>query len=360
MEFTDLKAPAPVSGVPPWQDPRWTASADAWIGAACARAGLRITGPVRARGRVYSVVARVPTDGGAVWFKASPPVSGFEPALLTALARWDPGHFAAPLAVDLDRAWSLARDGGPTLAARHVPDAWPPLLRRYAELQRTLAAHAGDLLAIGLADLRPDRVPAQVERLLASPATERSVGAEGGISRAQYAALLDLSPRIAEWCAELAQLGIPASLDHADVHPGNVFAAAGVPFDWGDSAVAHPFCSLWVALRTAAEQAGADPRSPVITALRDAYLAPWREDGHSAAAISRSLEIALRIAPLARALTWCRVFPCFQDHPVPAAGAARALAALLKPDPLAGLPASHQHDHGSFPQNAGFRLTKPL
>jgi hypothetical protein len=51
-------------------------------------------------------------------------MSGFEPALLAALARWDPSHFAAPLAVDTDRAWSLARDGGRTLADRQeqAPD----------------------------------------------------------------------------------------------------------------------------------------------------------------------------------------------------------------------------------------------
>lgn len=260
--------------------------------------------------------------------KAPEPVSGVPP-----------GHFAAPLATDLDRAWSLARDGGETLRERQErdpdPSAWPRALRRYAELQLRLAEHADDLLALGLADLRPQCAPAQFERLLASPATERSVGAEGGVSHAEYKELRDLVPQLAQWCAELSELGVPASLDHADVHPGNVFAQAGVPFDWGDSAVAHPFCSLWVALRTAAEQAGVDPRSAQMSALASAYFAPWLEAGHPEESLYRSQRLALRIAPLARALTWGRVFPCFQRHPVPAAHAARSLAALLKPDPLA-------------------------
>jgi hypothetical protein len=38
-------------------------------------------------------------------------------------------------------------------------------------------------------------------------------------------------PRVREWCAELGDLAVPASLDHADVHPNNVFAATGMPFD---------------------------------------------------------------------------------------------------------------------------------
>ena len=56
---------------------------------------------------------------------------------------------------------------------------------------------------------------------------------------------------------------------------------------------------------------------------------PWRDPRWIAEAE------ALRIAPLARALTWGRVFPCFLGHPATAAYAARSLAALLKPDPLA-------------------------
>ena len=47
-----------------------------------------------------------------------------------------------------------------------------------------------------------------------------------------------------------------------------------------------------------------------------------------------SLFLALRIAPLARALTWGRVLPCYAGHPGPVGHGARALAAVLDPDPL--------------------------
>jgi len=98
MEVTDLKAPEPVQGRPPWQDPQWLAAAEDWIDAECARAAMERTGPARARARPYSVVARVPTDGGTVWFKASPPAGRFEPALLVALAAWQRDLRIAPLA----------------------------------------------------------------------------------------------------------------------------------------------------------------------------------------------------------------------------------------------------------------------
>jgi hypothetical protein len=338
VEFTDIKAPEPDAGVPPWRDPRWLAEAEDWIDAACARAGLARAGRAVGRARVYSVVARVPVGGGTVWFKASPSASSFEPSLLNALAGWYPDQFTAPIAVDVDRSWSLTRDGGPTLRDRHPRPgdmaAWHVMLSAYGRLQFGLAAHAADLLGLGLADLRPGSVPGRFEQLLADPVTERAIDAPSGITRAQYEALRALGPRLRAWCAELDELGVPASLDHADVHPNNVFAAAGTPFDWGDSAVAHPFSSLLVALRTAAEQAGLPPRAAELTALTEDYLAPWRDAGYRRADIDRSLALALRVAPLARALTWGRVFPCYRGHPGPAGHAARALAAVLEPDPL--------------------------
>jgi hypothetical protein len=338
MEVTDLKAPEPVQGRPPWQDPQWLAAAEDWIDAECARAAMERTGPARARARPYSVVARVPTDVGTVWFKASPPAGRFEPALLVALASWQPDRFAAPIAVDLDRAWSLTRDGGPTLREQQssTPDAgrWPAVLRGYAQLQADLTRQSAGLLALGLADLRPGSVPGQFEALLGDPAITRATDAPGGISRRQLEALRALAPRLRAWCAELDDLGIPASVDHADVHPGNIFAASGVPFDWGDAAVAHPFSSLLVALRTAAEHTRLSPRSPELAVLTTSYLSPWLEAGYSRATVDRAFPLALRIAPLARALTWGRLFPCYLGHPGPAMHSARALAAMLKPDPF--------------------------
>jgi hypothetical protein len=339
MKVTDLKAPAPVRGVPPWDDARWLAEAETWIDAACAQAALTRAGPAQARGRPYSVVARVPTDSGTVWFKANPPASSFEPALMAALAAWHPDRFTAPIAVDLDRAWSLTRDGGPTLrdqqAGTGSTTAWPAALRGYGQLQLDLARHAGELLALGLADLRPGSVPGQFERLLDDPVTAQVIDTPDGITRDQHQALRALAPRLRTWCAELDDLGIPASLDHADVHPHNIFAATGTPFDWGDAAVAHPFSSLLVALRIAGQDVSPSARTSALAVLTENYLKPWLEAGHERAAVDRSLSLALRIAPLARALTWGRLFPCYLGHPGPAAHAARVLASILNSDPLA-------------------------
>ena len=181
------------------------------------------------------------------------------------------------------------------------------MLRGYAQLQADLTRQSAGLLALGLADLRPGIVPGQFDRLLGDPAITGAIDAPGGITGGEHEALRALAPRLREWCAELDDLGIPASVDHADVHPGNIFAASGVPFDWGDAAVAHPFSSLLVALRTAAEHTRLAPRSPELGVLTTSYLSPWLDAGYPRQRVDRALPLALRIAPLARALTWGRL-----------------------------------------------------
>jgi hypothetical protein len=94
-----------LEGKPPWQDPQWLAAADGWIDAECARAGLTRIGPAWGRGRPYSVVARVPTASGTVWFKANPPAARFEPALMVALADWHPDRFIARVVRGTGRPW---------------------------------------------------------------------------------------------------------------------------------------------------------------------------------------------------------------------------------------------------------------
>jgi hypothetical protein len=118
------------------------------------------------------------------------------------------------------------------------------------------------------------------------------------------------------------------------VHTNNAFADTCTPFDWGDAAVAHPFCSLLIALRTGAEHARLPPRSPQLAALTEDYLRPWLDAGHPRAAVDRSLSLALRIAPLGRALAWGRVFPCYLGNSGTAGHAVRALADMLRPDPV--------------------------
>jgi Ser/Thr protein kinase RdoA (MazF antagonist) len=88
-------------------------------------------------------------------------------------------------------------------------------------------------------------------------------------------------------CHELADRGIPDTLQHDDLHDGNLFVRDGrfVFFDWGDACVTHPFHTLVVTLRALAHRQGLGPGAPELLRLRDAYLESWT--GHASHAETR-------------------------------------------------------------------------
>ena len=276
--------------------------------------GLRETGPRRVRLRPWSVIIRVEADR-PVWFKANPPGSRFEAALTQALSRWTPGHVLTPYAVDVERGWSLLPDGGALLRGLPAePRQWVEVLTQYADLQRALVSHTDELVGLGVPDARVAELPGIFDKTVADNQT---------LGAADRERLQGFRPRLVEWCEELAAIGVPESLDHADLHDGQILVAGPdrfTFFDWGDANVSHPFCSLLVAAERAAEQHGSD----IIPRLRDAYLEPWTTD-HSAAELRRAAELAWRLGQLGRAGSWGRLFP----DAMPVGDAERA-AALLK------------------------------
>ncbi|MFF5336370.1 aminoglycoside phosphotransferase family protein [Streptomyces sp. NPDC013181] len=290
--------------VTPWERSRWRDDALEWAEGALAAHGLRAWGPCEVRLRPWSVLVRMPVEGhDAVWFKANPPASAFEAGLTEALARWVPEHVLEPLAVDADRGWFLLPDGGPLLrdvlgAGADTPRIWEDMLRRYADVQRTLGPYTREIAALGVPRMPPAALPDVFDRIV-----DENTALAPGDRRTLRAS----RPRLVDWCAELAGVGIADSLDHSDLHDGQIFAPAPdrfTFFDWGDAAVGHPFCSLLVPARSARERYGPE----VLPRLRDAYVEPWTRTGLTAAELRRAVSLAWRLAAIGRACAWGRLF----------------------------------------------------
>ncbi|MEV7401549.1 aminoglycoside phosphotransferase family protein [Streptomyces sp. NPDC091267] len=304
----------------PWEDPDWREAALTWAVRGLAAHGLRTTRRLAVRLRPWSVLVRMSAeDEPDAWFKANPAASAFEAGLTEALARWVPGHALHPLAVDAARGWSLLPPGGALFrdVLRHDSAdgrAWEEPLRQYAAMQRALGPRTQEMRQLGVPDARMAVLPAIFDRL---------VDGNTALDPATRTALRALRPRLKDWCDELAATGIPDSLDHADLHDGQFFAPRPgrfTFFDWGDAAVSHPFCSLLVPLRTAADRYG----TPVLPRLRDAYLEPWTDTGLTAAGLRRAVSLAWRLGAVGRACSWGRLFPGAGEGPAAAGDAAGA------------------------------------
>ncbi|MEV6481581.1 aminoglycoside phosphotransferase family protein [Streptomyces sp. NPDC051576] len=297
----------------PWDHASWRESALDWAGRELAARGLRATGRQRVRLRPWSVLVRIPVEADAttpttiVWLKANPPAGAFEAPLTAALARWVPEHVLEPLAVDAERGWSLLPDGGALFrdVLDHGPAeqrAWEEPLRQYATMQRALIPYTKDLEQLGVPSARTTKLPQVFDRTVEFI---RSVTSTASVDPASLRAL---RPRLLDWSQELADLGIPDSLDHSDLHDGQVFnpePGRFVFFDWGDAAVSHPFCSFLVPAGRVAERYG----SEALPRLRDAYLEPWTSNGLTTKELHRALALATRLGVIGRAVSWGRHFP---------------------------------------------------
>jgi hypothetical protein len=178
---------------------------------------------------------------------------------------------------------------------------WELALPRYAELQLAATPIADELLALGVPDSRLAVLPDQLRAVLAEPVR--------GLSAAEQERALEALPEFESLCRELDGYGIAETIQHDDLHDGQVFVHDGryVFFDWGDSCISHPFHSLTVNLRAAAAKLDLEPGGAEVRRLLDAYLGPFG-DLHEAA------ELAYRTGTVARALAWDRFVRSGFDH----------------------------------------------
>lgn len=288
-----------------WTDPAWVAEAHAWIQQRLDELGVRSIGTIeQPHVRPWSTVLRVPTDGGDCWFKANMPACAHEAAVVSVLARVRPDRVPELLAVDRERGWMLMGDGGERLreviAREKSLRRWLDVLPEYAQLQIDLAGDAGELVALGSPDRRLETLASQYEQLL----DELDCFAES-----ELAPLRTLAPRVAEMCEQLASYGIPETVQHDDLHDGQVFVRDGgyLFFDWGDSCVSHPFFSMAVTLEGQLAWGLDDvERSEDIRPFQDAYVEPFTRWA-SVPALAEAHAIALRLGWICRALNWHRI-----------------------------------------------------
>ena len=268
-----------------WNDPAWLAEAHSWI---LGELGDAVTGPIeQPHVRAWSTVLRIPTADGPVWFKANMPALSREAAIVSVLVGRRPDCVPDLLAADLERGWMLQRDGGTRLRESGlVPGCWEEVLPLYAELQLDLAGCGDELLAAGAPDRRLLTLPTLYDELVAGESQK----------------LRALTPRVVKLCEELAGLGLPETVQHDDLHDGQIFVRDGRYrfFDWAEACVAHPFFTMTVTLQDELVQ------------FRDAYLEPWtvvaRRDELQAA-----FPIALVLGGICRALTWRAVIDAMPE-----------------------------------------------
>ncbi|MEV2263111.1 MULTISPECIES: phosphotransferase family protein [Streptomyces] len=324
-------------------DEAWLTGASTWIDRAVTNLGAAVDGPVEQRHeRPWSTVLYVPTTSGPLWFKANGTSAVHEAGVLTAMHQLVPGRVPLPVASDEDTGWFLMNHAGTAMTASPTLEAdlarWEATLRDYARLQCDLSFHSAELVRAGTPDLRPCSVPASFDELLDAP-EDLWVDQPGGLTGAEFEGLRSLRNTIRDWCDELDQIGIADTMQHDDLHSGNIFrngSGQHIFIDWADACVSQPFGSLLHPERELMDRWGLDPEGPELSHLRSAYFEPW-SDVFDAATLHRARQLALLMTCVVRALAWRRALEGveraalkeYYARPEP-----RWLRKLLQADPL--------------------------
>jgi hypothetical protein len=287
-----------------WTEPEWLSGAEAWI-----RERADVTGELdQFHVRWWSTVIRVPTRREDLYFKAVANGFLFEPPLTAKLFELKPDRVTEVVDIDAGRGWMLMRDAGrrfrEVVLTRADLRHWELALPRYAELQLAAAPLADEVLALGVPDSRLSVLPGQLRAVLAQPVR--------GLEPEEQERLLAALPRFEDMCRELAAYGIPETIQHDDLHDGQVFLREGryLFFDWGDSCVSHPFHSLTVALRANAAKFELEPGGAELGRLRNAYLEPFGD-------LQEAADLAYWTGTVGRALAWDRFVRSGFDYTEP-------------------------------------------
>jgi hypothetical protein len=190
-----------------------------------------VAGAAQQRTWNLSSIWRLHTPTGPVWLKEVPDFFAHEAAVL----RWLTGRGYADAVPRL-----LAGDGG-RMVLDHVPgedlygagldvrDAIGAQMHRI-QVDASSSSEVDRLLHMGL----PDRRLSSLAPLLTRVATSA-----GGAAPGLDGLLAELPARL----ARVQECGLPDTLVHGDLHPGNVRGDGSgrtVIIDWGDSVVGHP------------------------------------------------------------------------------------------------------------------------
>jgi len=257
--------------------------------------------------RFWSAVFTVETDHGRHWFKVANPGQGFEAQLSLTLAGLVPDHVVAPVAVDVDRAWILTADQGPTLrdSGPATIEQWELVGRETARMQQALVPHAAKVIGAGVSALAASDVPAYV--MAAVYELEHLPDDHPQHVTAEVAdRVLATIPQRQDDATLLDASGLPDTLQHNDLGDANAFVDGERVrlLDLGDSFWSHPLPVMEIPLVKAVGWPLPGLDDERVRRVLLAYLAEWSDEPEP---LLDLWPAARRLARVHRFASWTRV-----------------------------------------------------
>ena len=291
--LSDLEAAVIPTERSPWSSHGWLSEVQPWIEEEVSKLGHRVVGFEQVKHWSISTVLRVKTTSFNFYFKVSKDLPLFvNEAVVTArLAARFPGYVPVPVAIEAEQAWMLLAAFDELIHESAPVDVRREVFARFGQLQRSSVGMVDDLVNEGCLDRRLAVLESQIEPLMDDEV------ALGTLTEEERKRLRGLASRLKELTHRLADLGLPHTLVHGDMHLANTARVDGdlVFFDWTDASVAHPFIDL----QSLKWETDEDEKQSII----DAYLAGWHEFA-GPVELRQAVAIAGALTPLHHAVSY--------------------------------------------------------
>jgi Phosphotransferase enzyme family len=261
----------------PFARPGWIESLFAWVDQQIRPLGLRYTGRFQQLNAspTFSLI-RIETTGFALWFKATGKPHAHEFAVSVALARLLPNY--VPRIVGVHSSWngwlSEEAPGAPLDQSIDFP-AWERAAVQLAELQIASIGKTAELLHEHAKDLQIESLHKEIDPFLSRMSELMAAQEKSNPRPLVESELAALAKKLNESWALLRRIGLPATLGHIDMNPGNIVVSENrcVFLDWAEAAVTHPFVTFEY-LREHMLRSGIE-KPTAGESLARAYLRPW-------------------------------------------------------------------------------------
>lgn len=273
----------------------WFPDLQRWVQEQIATQGLHLNGRFRQLNAcpTFSLI-RFETDGPAVWFKAVGAPNRREYPLTLAFARSFSRFVPQIIATQPEwNGWLACETRGSLLHNCSGLASWEAAAADLSELQIHSLGRSLHLLDAGARDLRVSALTDLVEPFFQTmgEVMERQIKMPpAALAREE---LLSLSARVQEALAVLEETGIPTTLGHLDLNPGNVVCSpTGCVFlDWAEAFIGHPFLTFQYLMEHFRRAFGQNHSQE--TQLVACYTSPWR-----AFVSENDIRRALELTPL--------------------------------------------------------------
>lgn len=287
----------------PFARPGWLRELFSWTQEQVAPLGLRVTGGFRQLNAspTFSLI-RVETDDGAFWFKATGEPNSHELPVSLLLARLFPGYVPPILGVHLSwNGWLSAEVSGTALDEISGGSAWERAAEALAELQIASIGKSAELLEGKCKDLRIPRLVELIDPFLARMAELMASQEKRSPAPLANSELASLGEGLKEACSLLQSFGLPVTLGHIDLNPGNILVSPDhcVFIDWAEGCVTNPLVTFEY-LRQHIRRSGMR-ESSAVDRLTAAYVQPWTSF-YSPDNLRRALAVSSLVAVFAYAI----------------------------------------------------------